>query len=66
MDHFSRALEFIEKAFTEFSSLEDIEGQCEMMAKKGVVLRLLGEEVLAADCAMKHLDLRRESKAGIV
>lgn len=66
MDHFSRVLEFIERAFTEFSSLEDIEGQCEMMAKKGVVLRLLGEEVLAADCAMKYLDLRRESKAGIV
>lgn len=65
MEHFTRALEFIERAFTEFSSLEDIEGQCEMMAKKGVVLRLLGEEALAADCAMKYLDLRRKSKAGM-
>lgn len=66
MEHFTKALEYLERAFTEYSSIEDIEGQCEMMAKKGMVLRLLGEEGLALDCAAKYLDLRREAEANMV
>ena len=45
---------------TEYSRLEDIVGQCEMMAKKATIMHLFGELALADDCAARYLDLKRE------
>jgi anaphase-promoting complex subunit 5 len=60
-ENLTRCLEFIGRAFNEYSSLEDIKGQCEMMAKKATIMRIVGENVLANDYASAYLDLKKEA-----
>ncbi|OAX82243.1 hypothetical protein ACJ72_03406 [Emergomyces africanus] len=60
-EHMARAVEFIDCAFEEFSKVEDVQGQCEMMAKKATVMHLSGDLVLANDYAAKYLDLKRQA-----
>lgn len=60
-EHLTKALEFIDRAFAEYSRTEEIKGQCEMMAKKATIMHLVGDMVLANDYAAKYLDLRREA-----
>jgi anaphase-promoting complex subunit 5 len=60
-DNLTRCLEFIDRAFSEYSTLEDIKGQCEMMAKKATIMRVVGEKVLANDYASAYLDLKKEA-----
>lgn len=60
-EHLTKALEFIDRAFTEYSRIEDIQGQCEIMAKKATIMHLVGDLVLANDYAAKYLDLKREA-----
>ena len=62
MEFFTQAIEFIDRSFAEWSHLEDVEGQCEMMAKKATIMQLVGEKALANDYAAKYLDLKREGK----
>ncbi|EGD86152.2 hypothetical protein H112_07080 [Trichophyton rubrum D6] len=57
----ARALEFIDCAFAEYSSIEEVRGQCEMMGKKATVMHLQGDLVLANDFAAKYLDLKRQA-----
>ncbi|EFE33844.1 uncharacterized protein ARB_07309 [Trichophyton benhamiae CBS 112371] len=57
----ARALEFIDCAFAEFSSIEEVRGQCEMMGKKATIMHLQGDLVLANDFAAKYLDLKRQA-----
>lgn len=45
---------------TEFSHIKDIQGQCDMMAKKATIMHLVGDLVLANDYAAKYLDLKRQ------
>jgi len=60
-ENLTRCLEFIDRAFSEYSALEDIKGQCEMMAKKATIMRVVGEKVLANDYASAYLDLKKEA-----
>lgn len=60
-ENLTRCLDFIDRAFDEYSALEDIKGQCEMMAKKATIMKLVGELVLANDYASKYLDLKKEA-----
>lgn len=60
-EHFTSALDYIDRAFAEFSSIEDVGKQCEMMAKKAVVMQLMGDPVLANDYAAAYLDIRKEA-----
>lgn len=60
------ALDAIDRAFAEYSSIEDIEGQCEMMAKKAAIMHLVGDMVLANDYAAAYLDLRMKTSREIV
>jgi anaphase-promoting complex subunit 5 len=60
-ENLTKALDFIDRAFTEYSSIEDIKGQCEMMAKKATIMRLVGDMVLANDYAAAYLALKREA-----
>ena len=60
----AKAVEGVDCAFAEFSHIEDIKGQCEMMAKKATIMHCLGELQLADDCAAKYLDLKREALEG--
>lgn len=60
-EHVTRALGYIDSAYDHFEEIEDIQGQCEMMAKKATVMHLTGDLVLANDYAAKYLDLRKQS-----
>jgi anaphase-promoting complex subunit 5 len=57
----TRAIAYIDCAYDEFEAIEDVPGQCEMMAKKATVMHLTGEPVLANDYAAKCLDLKRKA-----
>lgn len=59
----TRCLEYIGRAFDEYSAIEDIKGQCEMMAKKATIMKVVGENVLANDYASVYLGLRRGVEA---
>ena len=61
-EQLTRALENIDRSFDEFSRIEDVSGQCEMMAKKATIMHLNGDPVLANDCAAKYLDIRAAAK----
>ncbi|KAL2065443.1 hypothetical protein VTL71DRAFT_3113 [Oculimacula yallundae] len=58
-ENLTRCLEFIDRAFDEYSAVEDINGQCEMMAKKATIMKVVGEHVLANDYASAYLDLKK-------
>lgn len=55
----NRALGYIDCAYDQFEEIEDVKGQCEMMAKKATVMHLSGDLVLANDYAAKYLDLKQ-------
>ncbi|KAI0172746.1 anaphase-promoting complex subunit 5-domain-containing protein [Hypoxylon sp. FL1284] len=57
----TKALEAIERAFNHYSSIEDINKQCEMMAKKATIMKVSGDNVLANDYAAAYLALRRDA-----
>ncbi|KAI1405130.1 anaphase-promoting complex subunit 5-domain-containing protein [Hypoxylon fuscum] len=57
----TKALEAIEKAFNHYSSVEDINKQCEMMAKKATIMKVSGDNVLANDYAAAYLAIRRDA-----
>ncbi|KAL8675261.1 MAG: hypothetical protein Q9168_000382 [Polycauliona sp. 1 TL-2023] len=58
----TKALEALESAFENFSRIEDIRGQCEMMAKKATIMHHNGDSVLANDCAAKYLDIKKAAR----
>ena len=61
-EQLTKALEHIERSFDEYSRIEDVRGQCEMMAKKATIMHLNGDPVLANDCAAKYLDIKKAAK----
>ena len=61
-EQMTKALECIDRSFDEFSRVEDVKGQCEMMAKKATIMHLNGDLVLANDCAAKYLDIERAAR----
>ncbi|QGA21289.1 hypothetical protein EYB26_008999 [Talaromyces marneffei] len=58
-EYITRASAYIDCSYDEYEAIEDLLGQCEMMAKKATVMHLSGDLVLANDYASKYLDLRR-------
>ncbi|KAL8792605.1 MAG: hypothetical protein Q9195_004828 [Heterodermia aff. obscurata] len=61
-ERLTKALEQIDRSFDEFSRIEDVRGQCEMMAKRATIMHLNGDPVLANDCAAKYLDIKKAAK----
>lgn len=61
-EQLTKALEYIDRSFDEFSRIDEIRGQCETMAKKATIMHLNGDPVLANDCAAKYLDIKRAAK----
>lgn len=59
-EYMNRALEYLDCAYEQYEEIEDIKGQCEMMAKKATVMHLTGDLVLANDYAARYLDLQRQ------
>jgi len=56
-ENLTNALDFVDRALVEYSCIEDIKGQCDMVAKKATVLRLVGDVVLANEYAATYLSL---------
>lgn len=59
-EYMNRALGYLDCAYDQYEEVEDIRGQCEMMAKKATVMHLTGDSVLANDYAAKYLDLQKQ------
>lgn len=63
-EQMTKALECFECAFDEYSSIEDVSGQCQMMAKRATIMHLIGDLTLANDYAAKYFDLRKSGNDG--
>lgn len=61
-ERLTKASESLDRAFDECSSIEDIRGQCDMLAKKATIMHLNGDTVLANDCAAKYLDIKKAAR----
>ena len=61
-EQLTKGLENLERAFDAFSQVEDVMGQCEMLAKKATIMHLNGDPVLANDCASKYLAIKEAAK----
>ena len=48
----------LDRAFDEYSKIEDVRGQCDTLAKKATIMHLNGDPVLANDCAAQYLAIR--------
>ncbi len=62
-ERLTKASESLDRAFDEYSSIEDIGGQCETLAKKATIMHLNGDTVLANDCAARYLDIKKAARA---
>ena len=62
-ERMSKAMEHIDSAFEQFKHLEDLKGQCDMLAKRATIMHLRGDLVLANDCASQYLGLKKEYEA---
>ncbi|KAH8802867.1 anaphase-promoting complex subunit 5-domain-containing protein [Xylogone sp. PMI_703] len=60
-ENLTKSLEYIGRAFSEYSDIEDINGQCEAMAKKATIARAMGDIALADDHAEMYLALKKEA-----
>lgn len=58
-EYMNRALVAIQESFDNYSAMEDVSHQCEMMAKKAMIMKLKGEVALAADFAAAYVELRK-------
>ena len=61
-ERLNKALEYVDRSFDEFSRVEDVKGQCEMLAKKATIMHLNGDPVLANDYASQYLDIKKAAK----
>lgn len=61
-EHMNRAAGAVQEAFDHYSAMEDIERQCELMAKKAMIMKLQGEVSLAADFAAAYVELRKSAE----
>ncbi|OJJ43409.1 hypothetical protein ASPZODRAFT_136263 [Penicilliopsis zonata CBS 506.65] len=60
-EYMTRAMGYADCAYDQYEQLEDIRGQCEIMAKKATLMHLTADRVLANDYAAKYLDLRKQA-----
>ena len=60
-ERLTRGLESLDMAFGEFAKLQDVGGQCEVLAKKASILQFNGDRVLANDCASQYLSIRKSA-----
>ncbi|KAF7548347.1 hypothetical protein G7Z17_g7130 [Cylindrodendrum hubeiense] len=61
-EYMTKALAAVQKSFDHYSSVEDINQQCQMMAKKAMIMKLSGDMVLAADYAAAYVELRKSAE----
>ncbi|EEP75614.1 conserved hypothetical protein [Uncinocarpus reesii 1704] len=61
-EYIAKASEFIDCAFAEYSKVGNLNGQCEMTAKKATLMHLSGDLALANDYAARYLDFKRQAR----
>jgi anaphase-promoting complex subunit 5 len=62
-EYMTKALAAVQKSFDHYSSIEDINMQCQMMAKKAMIMKLMGDLTLAADYAAAYVSLRKTAES---
>lgn len=62
-EYMTAAIASVNKAFDHYSSIEDTGRQCEMMAKKAMIMKLSGDMKLAANYAAAYVALRKSAEA---
>jgi len=60
----TKALDDLGRAFDEYSRIEDVRGQCEMLAKQATIMHLNGDPALANDHAAKYLAIQQAARDG--
>jgi anaphase-promoting complex subunit 5 len=64
-EYLVKAHGMLDQALTYFAAVDDVEKQCETLAKKGTILKVAGDAVLANDCAAKYMVLRRQGATAV-
>ncbi|KAK0655482.1 putative APC5 protein [Cercophora newfieldiana] len=59
----TKAHEALDSALAYFATVEDVEKQCEMLAKQATLMRAMGDHVRSEEYAAKYLALKKESMA---
>ncbi|KAF4427993.1 anaphase-promoting complex subunit 5 [Fusarium austroafricanum] len=62
-EYMTKALVAVQKSFDHYLSIEDINMQCQLMAKKAMIMKLTGDLVSAADCAAAYVSLRKTAES---
>ncbi|KAK3996945.1 putative anaphase-promoting complex subunit 5 [Cladorrhinum sp. PSN332] len=58
-----KAHEALESAVQHFAAVEDLQKQCEMLAKMATIMRVLGDGKVAEDYAARYVALKKEAEA---
>ena len=61
-ENMNKVLECLEQAFNAYSSVKDVDGQGEVLAKRATVMHLSGDLILANDEAAKYWALKKAAK----
>lgn len=61
-EYMTAAIAAVNKAFDWYSSIEDAGKQCEMMAKKAMIMKLSGDMKLAANYAAAYVSLKKSAE----
>ncbi|KAK7420608.1 APC5 protein [Neonectria magnoliae] len=62
-DYLAKAAAAVQKSFDHSTAIEDINQQCQMMAKKAMIMKLSGDLVLAADYAAAYVELQKKAES---
>ncbi|KAF5022312.1 hypothetical protein F66182_5641 [Fusarium sp. NRRL 66182] len=62
-EYMTKAASAVQSSFDHYSSIEDIHMQCQMMAKKAMIMKLSGDLVLAADYAATYVSLQKTAQS---
>lgn len=60
VEFFTKAHGALDSAFKYFSAVEDVEKQCEVLAKQAVIMRVNGDVTRADDYAARYMVLKRD------
>lgn len=63
MEYMTKALQAVQKSFDQYSQIEDMAMQCQMTAKKAMIMKLSGDMALAADYAAEYVALQKKAAA---
>lgn len=63
MECMTKALQAVQKSLDQYSKIEDMAMQCQMTAKKAMIMKLSGDMALAADYAAEYVALQKKAAA---